>query len=309
VKIGKYKYGTDFPAFEVTQSGGNNEAFSDMAGETGEFFHRQKNDFMVGFDIWKQSATGALRYMNDPPKDGKSIGSAKDYKAGMDVHYSSGVFNKAFWALATTAGWDTKKAFAVFVKANQDNWEPSTNFQQGAEGARDAAIALGFSAAAVKTAFAKVDITIDAPADPTLVEIKSVSTGKKYTLSEAKLGAKPYMDRSCTISKISAGLNAGVMVQTANDDKKVTTANHLVLKANQAATVYVAYDKRAKKLPTFMQTGWTLVSETVSTTYTTASPMKIYKKAAGAGTQLTLGGNYHGGNTGGYANYFVVVQY
>jgi pseudolysin/vibriolysin len=291
------------------QSGGINEAFSDMAGEAAEFYHRDKNDFMVGFDIWKQSATGALRYMDNPPKDGKSIGSAKDYKAGMDVHYSSGVFNKAFWALATTNGWDTKKAFAVFVKANQDNWEPSTNFQQGAEGARDAAIALGFSAAAVKAAFAKVDITIDAPSDPpTLVEIKSVSTGKKYALAEAKLGEKPYMDRSYTIKKIGAGLNGGVLVQTANDDKYVTTANHLVLKLLKDAVVYVAYDKKgASNLPPWLKP-WLLTSEAMETTDTPASPMVVLKKTVAANTELTLGGNRQGGDNGAHSNYFVVVK-
>jgi PKD repeat protein len=54
-------------------------------------------------------------------------------------------------------------AFEVFVKANQDYWQPSTNFVQGAEGARDAAIDLGYSAQAVKDAFEQVDIFIEIP--------------------------------------------------------------------------------------------------------------------------------------------------
>jgi PKD repeat protein len=141
--------------------GGINEAFSDMAGEAAELYFRGSNDFMIGYDIRKGS--GALRYMDDPPKDGKSIDSANDYYSGMDVHYSSGVFNKAFYVLATTTGWDTKKAFAVFVKANQDYWEPSTNFIEGAEGVRDAAVSLGYSASAVVDAFEVVDIFIESP--------------------------------------------------------------------------------------------------------------------------------------------------
>jgi Zn-dependent metalloprotease len=290
------------------QSGGINEAFSDMAGEAAEFYHRKKNDFMVGFDIWKLSATGALRYMDDPPKDGKSIGSAKDYKSGMDVHYSSGVFNKAFWALATTEGWDTQKAFAVFVKANQAYWEPSTNFQQGAEGARDAAIALGFSALAIKNAFAKVDITIDAPNDPpSLVQIVSVSTGKKYALSEAKSGAQAYIDRNYTVNAVSAGLAGGVLVQTANDDKAVSTATHLKLKAHKDALLYVAYDRRAGSLPTWLAS-WTPTAESLSTTDSGASPLKVYKKAVSAGAEITLGGNLNGGDTGARSNYLVVAK-
>ncbi len=140
------------------QSGGINEAFSDMAGEAAENYMKGSNDWEVGADIFK--ASGALRYMNNPPLDGRSIDSANDYTSGMDVHFSSGVFNKAFYLLATTAGWDTRKAFEVFAKANQNYWTPSTNFIAGAEGARDAASDLGYSTTDVETAFAAVDVNI-----------------------------------------------------------------------------------------------------------------------------------------------------
>ena len=42
------------------QSGGMNEAFSDMAGEAAEFYMKGSNDFKVGYDIFK-SANRALR--------------------------------------------------------------------------------------------------------------------------------------------------------------------------------------------------------------------------------------------------------
>lgn len=139
------------------QSGGINESFSDMAGEAAEYYMQGKNDFMVGADIFK--STGALRYMYDPPKDGKSIGSAKNYTSGMDVHYSSGVFNKAFYILAVKPGWNTKMAFDVFVKA-QDIWPSGATFVQGAQGAKDAAGMLNYSTADVVNAFAGVDVAI-----------------------------------------------------------------------------------------------------------------------------------------------------
>lgn len=138
------------------QSGGINEAFSDMAGEAAEYFRANKNDFLVGAEIFKSG--GALRYMMDPPKDGRSIGSAKNYQNGMDVHYSSGVYNKAFYLLAVTPGWNTRKSFEVFVKANQKYWTPSSNYVTGAQGVRDAARDLGYSTDDVKAAFAKVDV-------------------------------------------------------------------------------------------------------------------------------------------------------
>ena len=140
------------------QSGGINEAFSDMAGEAAEYYMHGTNDFLVGAEIFK--ASGALRYMHNPPLDGRSIGSANDYTSGMGVHFSSGVFNKAFWVLANRSGWDTRTAFDVFVKANQDYWTPSTDFQQGAQAVYDSAQDLGYNTSDVVAAFAAVDITL-----------------------------------------------------------------------------------------------------------------------------------------------------
>lgn len=141
------------------ESGGMNEAFSDMAGEAVEFYAKGKNDFLIGAEIFKQKGA-ALRYMSDPTRDGDSIDNTKDYFDGLDVHYSSGVYNKAFYLLATTKGWDTKKAFDVFVKANQHYWTATSTFLTGAQGVRDAAKDLNYPTADVVAAFAKVGIVI-----------------------------------------------------------------------------------------------------------------------------------------------------
>ncbi|NIM11613.1 MAG: hemagglutinin [Candidatus Aminicenantes bacterium] len=141
------------------QSGGINESFSDQAGEAAKYYMRGTNDFMCGYDIYK-APNKALRYLYDPPLDGKSIDHVDDYYEGMDVHYSSGIFNKAFYLMATTSGWTTRMAFDVFVKANQVYWTPSTNFQQGAEGAQDAAADLGYPCQDVADAFAVVGIPL-----------------------------------------------------------------------------------------------------------------------------------------------------
>ncbi|ABL99408.1 Neutral metalloproteinase [Shewanella amazonensis] len=139
------------------QSGGMNEAFSDMAGEAAEFFMRGSNDWMVGHDIFK--GNGALRYMDDPTKDGRSIGHASDYTSGMDVHYSSGVYNKAFYLLAKKNGWDTRKAFEVFVLANQHYWTATSNYNQGACGVEAAASDKGYAVSDVTAAFASVGVS------------------------------------------------------------------------------------------------------------------------------------------------------
>jgi vibriolysin len=142
------------------QSGGINEAFSDMAGEAAEYFANPnkvpRNDFLVGATIIKNGV--ALRYFANPPQDGHSIGNAADYYDGLDVHYSSGVFNKAFYTLATTANWNTEKAFRPFVLANQVYWNPNSNFNDAGCGVFKAAKDLNFNTQDVINAFKAVGV-------------------------------------------------------------------------------------------------------------------------------------------------------
>ena len=139
------------------QSGGINEAFSDIAGEAAEYFLNGSNDWLVGADIFKSS--GSLRYFEDPTRDGRSIGHASNYYNGMDVHYSSGVFNRAFYLLANSSGWDVRKAFDIFVDANRNYWTATTNFEQGACGVINAADDRGYEIIAVAAAFDQVGVT------------------------------------------------------------------------------------------------------------------------------------------------------
>lgn len=138
------------------QSGGMNEAYSDMGGEATEYYWKGSNDFLVGPEIFKGS--GSLRYMANPPQDGASIDNAANYTSSLDVHYSSGVYNKAFYKLATTSGWNTPNAFKVFARANALYWTPSSTFNSGACGVETAATDLGLSAAAVTAAFSSVGV-------------------------------------------------------------------------------------------------------------------------------------------------------
>ena len=155
------------------QSGGINEAYSDIAGEAAEYYMRGTNDFLVGAQIFK--ANGALRYMANPPQDGRSIGNAANFTTGMDVHYSSGVYNKAFYTLATTAGWNTQKAFQVFARANDLYWTASTNFNQGACGVQTAAADLGFTVANVTSAFTAVGVSCAGTPPPTGTVVLNVA--------------------------------------------------------------------------------------------------------------------------------------
>ncbi|MEN9865019.1 MAG: hypothetical protein RL748_609 [Pseudomonadota bacterium] len=139
------------------QSGGMNEAFSDMAGEAAEFFSRGTNDWLVGAEIFK--ASGALRYFANPTQDGRSIDHVRNYTDSLDVHLSSGVYNKAFYTLAKTAGWDTKKAFQVMAHANDVYWTANSTFNAGACGVEKAATDLGYNKADVTAAFNVVGVS------------------------------------------------------------------------------------------------------------------------------------------------------
>jgi vibriolysin len=148
-----------------SQSGGINEAYSDMAGEAAEYYVRGTNDFMCGYDVFK-AAGQALRYLYNPPLDGVSIDHVSEYYEGLDVHYSSGIFNKAFCLIAQSSGWTTRMAFDIFTKANTDYWVPSSTFVQGAEGVMNAALDYGYPCQDVVDAFAQVGITLVCPVPP-----------------------------------------------------------------------------------------------------------------------------------------------
>ena len=158
-----------------SQSGGMNEAFSDMTGEAAEFYSRNSNDWQLGADIFK--GTGALRYMDDPTLDGKSTGHVDGYYEGMDVHHSSGIYNKAFYLLATTSGWDIRKAFDTMVFANMNYWVPDSTFAEGACGVVSAADDLGYESSAVVTAFAQVGVTCGVEPTPQAPIVTSFADG------------------------------------------------------------------------------------------------------------------------------------
>jgi len=146
-------------------SGGLNESFSDIAGTLAEFYiDGESADFLLGEDIFKSD--GALRYMCDPTadhafyekeygyKDFGSIDNASDFARGTDVHFSSGVPNKAFCLSiarfkATSNGGSTvaaaKKVGAAWYLANASYWTAGTTYTEGCQGVIDAARALGYS--------------------------------------------------------------------------------------------------------------------------------------------------------------------
>ena len=147
--------------FYFGQSGGMNEAFSDITGAAAEGYVKE-SDWLNGHDATKVKV--AHRYFEDPTMDGHSRGSMKEYCPGIDVHYSSGVYNRVFFILSTSPGWNIRMAFHVFATANQLYWTPDTAFNDGACAVIQAAEDLGFAAEGVRNAFVEVGINPCGPA-------------------------------------------------------------------------------------------------------------------------------------------------
>lgn len=144
------------------ESGGINESFSDMAGEAAEYYLRQQNDWFAAGEIRKDGTP--LRYFEHPTHDEVSIDHVKDFYPDIDVHFSSGIYNRVFFLLANSDGWNVKNAFEAFAYANRFYWTPSTGFVEGACGVIDAARELGFALTPVVVSFADVGIVCESDA-------------------------------------------------------------------------------------------------------------------------------------------------
>lgn len=138
------------------QSGGLNESFSDIAAAAASYYLEGSFTWQIGDKIKKGS--GAMRYMDNPPQDGRSIGHTRDYTSGMNVHFSSGVYNKAFYLLSTTQGWNIHQAFDIYVKANQLYWNTNSNFDAAGRGIYNATQDLGYCVDDVLTSLEAVGV-------------------------------------------------------------------------------------------------------------------------------------------------------
>jgi len=169
------------------QSGGLNESFSDMAAVAASYYMNNESNWNIGTEI---SADGQpLRYIDNPRRDcvGKSpyikvegykirqcsIDHIKDFQEGtagiegipfVDVHLSSGIFNKAFYLISQGFGGDkqqgTQKAFNVMVQANRGYWTPNTSFQEAACGVMEATHDYGYDETVVVKAMSSVGIDV-----------------------------------------------------------------------------------------------------------------------------------------------------
>ncbi|MFJ9178444.1 M4 family metallopeptidase [Streptomyces sp. NPDC102360] len=89
------------------ESGGLNEATSDIFGTSVEFYAKNSKDvgdYLIGEQIDINGDGSPLRYMDKPSKDGNSLDAWKSGAGDVDVHYSSGIANHFFYLLSEGSG-------------------------------------------------------------------------------------------------------------------------------------------------------------------------------------------------------------
>ncbi|WP_240117053.1 MULTISPECIES: M4 family metallopeptidase [unclassified Streptomyces] len=89
------------------ESGGLNEATSDILGTSVEFYANNSTDvgdYLIGEKIDINGDGTPLRYMDKPSKDGGSADYWSRRVGRLDVHYSSGVANHFFYLLSEGSG-------------------------------------------------------------------------------------------------------------------------------------------------------------------------------------------------------------
>ncbi len=172
------------------ESGGLNEANSDIHGTMVEFYARGGSGSSIGntggnWTIGEQLATPSfnrpLRYMYKPSLDGSSPNAWSSSLKRLDVHYSSGPANRMFYFLSQGAsnvsssnyyssylpggmtGIGNDKAARIWFKAMVSYMTSSTNYAGAKTACLNACVALGYPAGsteytAVVNAFKAINV-------------------------------------------------------------------------------------------------------------------------------------------------------
>jgi hypothetical protein len=125
-----------------------------------------------------------------------------------------------------------------------------------------------------------------------------------YQVASLNVGDTQFIDRDFKVTAVPVGFAGMKAIKTANNDKWNNQAEFLSFTVNRNATVYVAYDTRATKMPSWLTANFTKTGHTIQTTDVA---MTLWQRAVSAGT-VVLPGNYYGNPLGVDSNYFVLVD-
>jgi pseudolysin len=146
--------------WQSKQTGGINIAFDCITAMASEFYVTGKNTWQLGQSIVKNGLP--LHYLDLPSRncsrDSCDIDTLAQFNTYTTIYEGCGLYNRAFYSLATTPGWDTHRAYNVFVQAGRFHWHQDTDFHSGACDLVTSAKELGYDKMAVMIAFSIVGI-------------------------------------------------------------------------------------------------------------------------------------------------------
>ena len=126
------------------ESGGLNEATSDIFGTSVEFYaanSKQPGNYLIGDKVAGPGlGLPYLRSMISPTDDGSSVDNYSKYTSSLDVHYSSGIANNFFYLLSEggtnktsgkkVTGITRAKAEKIWYRALTTYFTSSTNYKK-----------------------------------------------------------------------------------------------------------------------------------------------------------------------------------
>jgi Zn-dependent metalloprotease len=222
------------------ESGGLNEATSDIFGTGVEFYAGNSSDvgdYLIGEKIDINGDGTPLRYMDKPSKDGGSADSWYSGVGNLDVHYSSGPANHMFYLLSEGSGTKTingvtydsptsdgvavagigrAAALQIWYKALTTYMTSSTNYAGARTAALNAAAALyGTSStqyAGVGNAFAGINVGSHITVPSSGVTVTNPGSQSSTVGTAVSLQVSASSTNSGSLTYAASGLPTGLSI-------------------------------------------------------------------------------------------------
>ncbi|MGQ4388767.1 M4 family metallopeptidase [Streptomyces sp. SAS_270] len=224
------------------ESGGLNEATSDIFGTGVEFYANNTSDvgdYLIGEKIDINGDGSPLRYMDKPSKDGGSADSWYSGVGNLDVHYSSGPANHMFYLLSegsgskvingvtynsptsdgvAVAGIGRAAALQIWYKALTTYMTSSTNYAGARTAALNAATALYGSGstqyAGVANAFAGINVGGHVTPPTSGVTVTNPGSQSSTVGTAVSLQVSASSTNSGSLSYAATGLPTGLSINS-----------------------------------------------------------------------------------------------
>ncbi|MEU1268783.1 M4 family metallopeptidase [Streptomyces sp. NPDC005799] len=224
------------------ESGGLNEATSDIFGTGVEFYANNSSDvgdYLIGEKIDINGDGTPLRYMDKPSKDGSSADSWYSGVGNLDVHYSSGPANHMFYLLSEGSGSKTingvtynsptsdgvavagigrAAALQIWYKALTTYMTSSTNYAGARTAALNAAAALygtgSTQYAGVGNAFAGINVGSHITVPTSGVTVTNPGSQSSTVGTAVSLQISASSTNSGSLSYAASGLPTGLSINS-----------------------------------------------------------------------------------------------